>query len=50
MSYTAPVGDIRFTLDAIADMAGIAGLPGYEEATPDLIDAVLAARRDRPDE
>ena len=41
MSYTAPVSEIRFALDAIADLPGIAQLPGYEEATPDLVDAIL---------
>ncbi|NIA70780.1 acyl-CoA dehydrogenase [Pelagibius litoralis] len=41
MTYTAPITEMRFALDAIADMPGIAGLPGYEEATPDLVDAIL---------
>ncbi|MCH7796113.1 MAG: acyl-CoA dehydrogenase family protein, partial [Proteobacteria bacterium] len=39
--YSAPVRDMRFVLDELADMAGLARLPGYEEATPDLVEAVL---------
>ena len=39
--YSAPVQDMRFVLDELADMAGLARLPGYEEATPDLVEAVL---------
>ena len=41
MTYAAPLADLRFALHAIADMPGIAGLPGYAEATPDLVDAIL---------
>ena len=40
-SYTAPIEDMRFALSHLADLKGIAALPGYEEASPDLIDAVL---------
>ena len=39
--YQAPVQDMRFVLDEIVGLAEIAQLPGYEEATPDLVDAVL---------
>ena len=39
--YHAPVQDMRFVLDEIVGLAEIAQLPGYEEATPDLVDAVL---------
>jgi len=39
--YHAPLRDMRFVLDELAGMAELAGLPGYEEATPDLIEAVL---------
>ena len=41
MSYTAPIRDMEFVLTELADLAGIAGLPGYEQATPDLVSAVL---------
>ncbi len=40
-AYAAPLTDMRFVLDEVADLAGIAKLPGYEEATSDLADAVL---------
>jgi len=39
--YNAPIDDMRFVLAELADLEGVAGLPGYEEATPDLVDAVL---------
>ena len=39
--YRAPVSDMRFVLEEIADLPKIAALPGYEDATPDLVDAVL---------
>ena len=41
MTYTAPISEMRFALDAIADLPGVARLPGYEEATPDMVDAIL---------
>ncbi len=39
--YFAPLDDIRFVLMEIAGLDEIAGLPGYEEASPDLVDAVM---------
>ena len=39
--YSAPLTDMRFVLDELADLPGLAGLPGYGEATPDLVSAVL---------
>ncbi len=41
MSYTAPLREMRFAMDHMADLAAVAALPGCEEATPDLVDAVL---------
>ncbi len=42
VTYAAPLDDIRFCLTELFDYeATVAALPGYEEATPDLIDAVL---------
>jgi len=38
--YTAPTQEMRFALD-LAGLAKVSKLPGYEEATPDLVDAVL---------
>ncbi|MCP5366553.1 MAG: acyl-CoA dehydrogenase [Hyphomicrobiales bacterium] len=40
-SYSAPVKDMRFALEALADYDSIAALPGLEEATWDVVDAVL---------
>ena len=39
--YRAPVKDMRFVINELAELEQIAGLPGYEEATPDLVEAVL---------
>ena len=39
--YKAPLRDMRFVLHELLDDDGFGGLPGYEEFTPDLIDAVL---------
>ena len=40
--YKAPLRDIRFVLHEVFDYADAVGkLPGYEEATPDVVDAVL---------
>ncbi len=40
-SYRAPVREMRFVMDEIAGLSEIAALPGFEEVTPDLADAVL---------
>ncbi len=39
--YRAPIQDMRFVMDEIANFAELSQLPGFEEATPDLADAVL---------
>ncbi len=39
--YNAPVQDMRFTLNHIIGLPHVAELPGYEAASPDLVDAVL---------
>ena len=41
MNYTPPLRDIRFALAEIAGFPTVAALPGYEEATPDLVDSIL---------
>lgn len=40
-TYAAPVRDMQFVLTELADMDGVSALPGYEEATSDLCEAVL---------
>ena len=39
--YRAPLNDIRFLLNEVAGLPDIVRLPGCEEATTDLVDAVL---------
>lgn len=39
--YNAPLEEINFLLNHVLDMDKIAQLPGYEEATPDMLDAIL---------
>lgn len=41
MSYRAPLQDIRFNLTRLADLEGVLALPGYDEVSQDLVDAVL---------
>ena len=40
-AYTAPLKDMRFVLRELAGLEQVAKLPGYEEATPDTVDAIL---------
>ena len=40
-SYSAPLRDMRFVYHELFDSSDISALPGFEEATPDLIDTVL---------
>ncbi len=40
-TYTAPLQDMLFVMTEVADLDGVAALPGYEEATPDVIQAIL---------
>ncbi|HLO64279.1 MAG TPA: acyl-CoA dehydrogenase C-terminal domain-containing protein [Azonexus sp.] len=39
--YRAPVKDMRFAMDELAGFRELSQLPGLEEATPDLADAIL---------
>ncbi|RED44669.1 acyl-CoA dehydrogenase C-terminal domain-containing protein [Aestuariispira insulae] len=39
--YQAPIRDMRFVLHELMSVEDLAKLEGYEDATPDLIDAVL---------
>ena len=39
--YCAPLKDIRFVMQELAGMEQVVALPGCEEATPDVVDAIL---------
>jgi alkylation response protein AidB-like acyl-CoA dehydrogenase len=39
--YKAPLREYRFVLQELFDVGELAGLPGYQDATPDVFDAVL---------
>ncbi len=41
MTYQAPLDDMQFVLEEIADLETLARLPGFEEASGDLVEAVL---------
>ena len=41
MTYTPPIAEQRFVLESIADISGLATLPGFESATADMVDAIL---------
>lgn len=40
-TYLAPTKEMEFTLNELAGMAELAKLPGFEDASPDLVEAVL---------
>ncbi|WP_353189679.1 acyl-CoA dehydrogenase [Pandoraea pnomenusa] len=41
MSYQAPIKDMQFVMNELADLTSISKLPGYEEASPELAQAVI---------
>src|SRR5438445_3629740 len=40
-TYQAPLKDMRFALNELAGLGEVAKLPGYGEASPDTVDAIL---------
>ena len=41
-AYKAPLEDMRFVLHDVLNVTSLAELPGYEEATADLVDPLTA--------
>ncbi|MBC7804423.1 MAG: acyl-CoA dehydrogenase [Candidatus Parcubacteria bacterium] len=39
--YVAPLKDMRFVLNELAGLGEVAKLPGYADATPDTVDAIM---------
>ena len=50
MTYAAPLDDMRFVLDHVAGLPEIATLPGFEEAQPELVEAILTEAARSPSE
>ena len=40
-NYNAPIKDMQFVLNELAGLDAVAQLPGYEEATSDVVEAIL---------
>ncbi len=40
-SYAAPLAEMRFVLNDLVGLSEVAALPGCEDASPDLVDAIL---------
>ncbi len=40
-TYTAPVRDMKFVLNEVVGLSEVSALPGYEDATADLVESVL---------
>ena len=41
MTYKAPLDDMLFVLEELCDLDGLSKLPGLEDATPDMVAAIL---------
>src|ERR1700693_6160841 len=41
MAYTAPLKDMRFVMEELAGLRDIVKFPGYEDADPDVVFAIL---------
>ena len=45
--YQAPLRDMHFVINELAGLDTLTALPGYEDATPDMVDAILEQAGDR---
>src|SRR5437867_11218414 len=43
--YHAPLADMQFVMNELAGLSQVATLPGYEDATPDTVAAILEESR-----
>ncbi|MCA1910166.1 MAG: acyl-CoA dehydrogenase [Magnetospirillum sp.] len=41
MTYAAPLADIKFVLENVAELGKVTALPAFAEATPDLVESIL---------
>lgn len=41
MTFKAPIEDINFSLNNLADLSGVLSLPGFEDISSDIVEAVL---------
>ena len=44
-NYRAPLAEMHFVLTELAGLDEVASLPGFEEAAPDVVSAILRRRR-----
>ena len=47
-SYTAPVKDTLFILNEVLDLGKYSNMPGFQNASPDLVEAVAEVAQDVP--
>lgn len=40
-NYNAPIRDMQFVMRELAGLDAVAALPGCEDASPDVVDAIL---------